>query len=362
MLVFSLILLAGYLVWLFYEAYANRRALRSFRHVIHVNGIRGKTTTCRLIDAHLRHAGFKVFTKTTGTDPVYIDTHGVEHPIRRLGLPNIAEQLSMIRRAYREGAEILILECMAVSPQLQQVTQEKMVQGDWNVITNVRYDHIFEMGDTLEEIAESLSATIPTHGVLFTGDEAFFPFFQERCRAVGTEAVLCPPGGGAGTEDRAIACAIGQRLGIAPERFPQSVSGYHADFGACKCYTLGERQFLDLFSANDPQSSLLLLRERFGDCRDLTLIYNHRPDRPDRLLLFLRYFFPHVPCRKVVVLGSGRLLALRLLRRQGISQVEAASDWRDALKRADTAQIAGVGNIKGQAYELVTYLESEAVS
>ena len=45
MLICSLILLAGYLVWLLGEAYINRRARRSFRHVIHVNGIRGKTTT-----------------------------------------------------------------------------------------------------------------------------------------------------------------------------------------------------------------------------------------------------------------------------------------------------------------------------
>lgn len=87
MLICSLILLAGYLVWLLGEAYINRRARRSFRHVIHVNGIRGKTTTCRLIDACLRQAGFRVFTKTTGTDPIYIDTAGVEHPIRRRGPP-----------------------------------------------------------------------------------------------------------------------------------------------------------------------------------------------------------------------------------------------------------------------------------
>ena len=170
MLTCSLILLAGYLFWLLGEAYINRRARRSFRHVIHVSGIRGKTTTCRLIDAHLRQAGLRVFTKTTGTDPVYIDTSGVEHPIRRHGPPHIGEQLSMIRRAWREGAEILILECMAVSPELQRVAQQQMVQGDWNVITNVRYDHIFEMGESLEEIAESLSAVIPSGGVLFTGD------------------------------------------------------------------------------------------------------------------------------------------------------------------------------------------------
>lgn len=357
MLTCSLILLAGYLLWLLGEAYINRRARRSFRHVIHVNGIRGKTTTCRLIDAHLRQAGLRVFTKTTGTDPVYIDTAGVEHPIRRHGPPHIGEQLSMIRRAWREGAEILVLECMAVSPELQRVAQQQMVQGDWNVITNVRYDHIFEMGESLEEIAESLSAVIPSGGVLFTGDQNFFPFFKARCQTAGAEAVLCSGGGSPGSENRAIACAIGARLGIPEESFPASAGFYHADFGACQCYHLGDQRFLDLFSANDPQSSLLLLNEQFSPGETLTLIYNHRTDRPDRLLLFLRYFFPQVPCHKVIVLGQGRRLVRRLLRRAGVRQIELASGWRDALDRADTRDIAGIGNIKGQAYELVSFLE-----
>lgn len=358
MLVFSLILLAGYLSWLIWEAQMNRRARKSFRHVIHVNGIRGKTTTCRLIDAHLRQAGYRVFTKTTGTEPVYIDTAGQEHPIRRLGRANISEQLAMMRKAYREGAEIVILECMAVAPQLQRVAQEQIVQGDWNVITNVRYDHIFEMGESLEEIAESLSGTIPKNGVLFTGEEEQFPFFQECCQKAGTEAVLCRSNGKPGDENRAIACAIGEKLGIAPERFPEAASRYHEDFGSHKCYTLGEKQFLDLFSANDPQSSRMLLEETFPDREDLTIIYNHRSDRQDRLLLFIRYFFPQVRCRKIIVIGEGRWFAKLRLQRAGLPCVETAASWSKALSQADTPVVVGIGNIKGQGYEMVEHAES----
>jgi len=95
MLKISLLLFGGYLAWLLWEGYANRRARHAFRHVIHVNGIRGKTATCRLIDAQLRRAGFKVFTKTTGTAPLYIDTAGVEHSIFRRGPANIIEQAAI---------------------------------------------------------------------------------------------------------------------------------------------------------------------------------------------------------------------------------------------------------------------------
>ena len=54
MLILVLLMTTGYLGYLLWEKWANDRAIKSFRYIIHVNGIRGKTGTCRLIDAHLR--------------------------------------------------------------------------------------------------------------------------------------------------------------------------------------------------------------------------------------------------------------------------------------------------------------------
>ena len=102
-------LFAAVLCYFFIENRINRACLASFHAVVHVNGIRGKTSTCRLIDAALR-TRYKVFTKTTGTDAMIIDVNGHESPVRRLGPANIHEQLRIIRRARREGAQILILE------------------------------------------------------------------------------------------------------------------------------------------------------------------------------------------------------------------------------------------------------------
>ena len=48
-LLFTAIIL--YLLYLFLEHRQNEAARRSFLHVIHVNGIRGKTGTCRTLDA-----------------------------------------------------------------------------------------------------------------------------------------------------------------------------------------------------------------------------------------------------------------------------------------------------------------------
>ena len=351
------LLLIGYLAFLIWEKWANDRALASFRYVIHVNGIRGKTGVCRLIDAHLRGAGYRVFTKTTGSTPCYIDTQGVEHEIRRLGNANIGEQLAMIRRAHREQAEVLILECMAVQPELQSVAQEQMVRGNLNVITNVRYDHVFEMGESLEEIAASLAHTVPENGMLFTSDEAFYPYFREVARKKNTEVILCREGQYALTENEAIACALGRAIGIPEEDFPKHISCYKEDFGAHRMYEREEGRFLNLFSANDPQSTKKLLDLFYDDTSDVVLLYNNRTDRPDRLLLFLRHFFPAVKCRKIIVMGESRSLALRLLRRQGFREIEQVKSWQEAVKLCQGADVVGIGNIKGQAYDMIAHYE-----
>ena len=119
------------------EKVIHDRQQKDFLAVIHVNGIRGKTSTCRLLDAALR-TKYQVFTKTTGTDPVWIGIDGTEHPIRRWGPANIHEQLKMLRKAHQQRAQIVILECMAVQPELQRICQEQIVQSEITVITNVR--------------------------------------------------------------------------------------------------------------------------------------------------------------------------------------------------------------------------------
>ena len=169
-------------------ALEQRRALKDrakLAHVVHVNGIRGKSTVTRLIDAGLRAGGWKVFCKTTGTVPMTIGVDNVARPLIRRGRANIREQLDILHRAAREGAQILVLECMAVDPALQNVAQHRMVRGDVGVITNVRLDHTEEMGETLEEICNSLSNTIPRNGYLFTADPDFYPQLRRNAEAIG---------------------------------------------------------------------------------------------------------------------------------------------------------------------------------
>lgn len=359
MLALAIVLTVGYIGYLVWEKMTNDKALDSFKYIIHINGIRGKTSVCRLIDAHLRGAGYKVFTKTTGTTPFYIDTFGKEHEIHRKSPANIVEQLRMIRRAFQEGAEVLIMECMAVAPELQLTAQRDMVKGRLNVITNVRYDHIFEMGSSLDEIAESLANTTPAGGALFTADENYYDFFREKCSAVGSEAILCRKGEYAKNENEAIACALGEYIGIPVCTFAEHAVNYREDFGAHKLYDKNGIKFLNLFSVNDPQSTKNILEDYFKDTTGVTFIYNNRADRPDRLLLFIKYFFSDIACKKVIVIGESRGLVKRMLHKQGCQNVGTALSWRDALDGADSHSIVGIGNIKGQACDMIEYFEEE---
>ena len=379
-LLFLLIIL--WFSYLLLESYLNRKYLASFRAVIHVNGIRGKTSTCRAIDAALR-TRYRVFTKTTGTDAAMIDVSGTEHPVRRLGPANIHEQLRIIRRAHKEGAEILILECMAVNPVLQKTAQEQIVRGSICVITNVRYDHVFEMGDTKEEIAYALSAVIPEHGVLVTADPLGETYFGDACRRKGTELVLCVPEeseAGTAAENELIARAVSRRLGVTEEEFVRSRSRVQEDFGVRRIYDVTTSEgipcrFLNLFSANDPESTYTNLEDALGHLKKLpagspgegpagvplVFLYNHRADRPDRALLFARHFIPQYPGVPVYLSGEGASLAGRMFRKAGAGQIHV-------LRNQDVADlnihgllpgtmIAGIGNIKGPAFDLILKLE-----
>ncbi|MEM7336860.1 MAG: poly-gamma-glutamate synthase PgsB, partial [Chloroflexota bacterium] len=154
--------------------------IQNIPYRIHVNGIRGKSTVTRLIAGMLREAGYETIAKTTGSAARVIHEDGTESPINRLGAPTIVEQMRIIAQHTTEDTEALVIECMAVNPLYQNITQHQIVQGNITVITNVREDHQDVMGESLLEIADSLSNTIPEGGLLITAEDR--PELVERLR------------------------------------------------------------------------------------------------------------------------------------------------------------------------------------
>jgi poly-gamma-glutamate synthase PgsB/CapB len=100
-----------------------------------------------------------------------IDRTGAESPIFRRGAATINEQIDIVGQWVNSEVRALVIECMAVKPLYQKYSQEYIVRSDITIITNVREDHQEEMGETLEQIADSLSTTIPRGGILITAED-----------------------------------------------------------------------------------------------------------------------------------------------------------------------------------------------
>ena len=168
--IFGLLIFIGLMGYWIVQKRSHQARIDRIPLRIHVNGIRGKSTVTRLIAGMLREAGYNTVAKTTGSAARVIHEDGSETPITRLGAPTIMEQVRIIRDHTTPETEALVIECMAVNPKYQHITQHQIVQGNISVITNVREDHQDQMGESLLEIADSLSNTIPQEGLLITAE------------------------------------------------------------------------------------------------------------------------------------------------------------------------------------------------
>ena len=360
-------------VILIYLALERRCALQNrnkLQHVIHVNGIRGKSTVTRLIDAGLRAGGFRVFCKTTGTIPMVIGTDATARPLPRRGRANIREQLDMLRLAAQEDAQILVLECMAVDPALQHVTQHKMLQADIGVITNVRLDHTAEMGETLEEICDSLSNTIPKNGVLFTADEQFFAQLDRNAERIGCRTELVRPRGNEPEfdfpENLALALSVCRHLGVAEETALNGMLHYQRDPYALSLFRLpGGSIFVNGLSINDPQSTQLVferLAKRFDwDSSQLVLLINNRPDRGYRTEHMAMVAQALQPTQVWLLGASQRTAARAILKRAPHLEIRRFSQTGELpLDQIPQGKVVfAVGNVAGPGHEVMKRVREE---
>ncbi|MEI6197433.1 MAG: poly-gamma-glutamate synthase PgsB, partial [Verrucomicrobiota bacterium] len=120
------------------ERFLRGRAWKAVPIRIHVNGTRGKSSVTRLIWAALREAGIPTVAKTTGAAPRLLLPDGSERPVKRHGKPNIREQLRTLLLARRLGARAVVLECMALAPELQWIAEHSMARATVGVIANAR--------------------------------------------------------------------------------------------------------------------------------------------------------------------------------------------------------------------------------
>ncbi|MER6591964.1 poly-gamma-glutamate synthase PgsB [Micromonospora purpureochromogenes] len=266
-----------------------------------VNGIRGKSSITRLCAGALRGGGRVVVAKTTGTAARFIFPDASEEPVhRKFGIANVVEQIGIVRRAAVYHPDALVMECMAVMPALQEVNQSKLIRSNIGVLCNVREDHLAEMGPTLDDVARSLSRSMPVGGTCITAERERLAILQEEadrrdCRliAVDPESVSDHEMNGFGwitfKENVAIALAVAGELGVDRQSALRGMWEAPPDPGVLSVARVmhGDKRFrfANIFAANDPESTFMNIQQLEDQqliTRPLTMVINCRPDRIER--------------------------------------------------------------------------------
>lgn len=355
-MIFALLLLLFYILYLIYEKYKNDCCRRKCKHVIHVNGIRGKSAVARLIAAGLS-GRYQVFCKTTGTVPMMLYPDGTEREIQRIGLPNIKEQIATMKEAGRCEAEVAVLECMALNPSYQAVCTQKILQADISVITNVRQDHTDIFGPELTDVAHALSCSIGTNGLFFTTDGSYNEYFEQECKNKNTKAIFCVTAGNEYddvdfTENVKLALCVCEQLGVTQEEAFANISDfYKKDPGSMKIREIKIKnttvKFVDLLAVNDVDSLSLILQSRQDD--NAILLLHNRKDRPARLLSLAKFIGENQERYEKVWLSGGNLgLAKRLLKKYSVPTDKIVRFKPSFLQMlSEDTVIIAIGNYKG---------------
>ncbi len=372
------------------ELIVHRKRLARIPIRIHVNGTRGKTSVTRLIAAGLREAGVRCVAKTTGTVPRFILPNGREVPVYRPGGPNVIEQKQAVTMAAAQRAEALVVECMALQPHLQWLSESKLVRATHGVITNARPDHLDVMGPTEDDVARALAGTVPCDGVFLTAERKHREFFQQVAEERGSRFHAAEDISHSLTpEDIAafpyfehqdnieLALAVCEELGIESETALRGMWRAKPDPGAmteAKVEFFGRHVvFVNGFAANDPISTRYIWEQSLRRHRDLKrriAVFNCRSDRTDRSEQLAESYAGWTQADEVVLLGTGQYIFARAAVKSGldptrlvfVDQTHPADIFEILLGLSESsALVMGLGNIAGPGLALAEYFANRGM-
>ncbi|MDY6914119.1 MAG: poly-gamma-glutamate synthase PgsB [Planctomycetota bacterium] len=307
---------------------------------------------------------------------------GTEQPFPRQGPARLVEQIRVFRIAAAHRADALVLECMALQPHLQHLSQRRIVQAHIAVITNVRPDHLDVMGPDMDDVALALAAVAPPNGILITRQSYYDAFFRHICaeencelRLVSDDDVRRIPDALLArfcylehAENVAMALAVCQAAGVPREIAMEGMVCARPDPGALRVYRgqtdQGRWNFAAAFAANDPLSSMMLwdlLMQRYPDHTRRILVVNCRADRLDRSKQLGQMMAQHIQADLYVLVGMETHTAMRQAQLSGLAperivdmeKATAPQVYEYLMKSIKgNTLLVGIGNIRGLGVEL----------
>jgi poly-gamma-glutamate synthase PgsB/CapB len=312
-----ILILIGYI-----ERLNHQRVISSIPLRVHVNGTRGKSSVTRLIAAGLRAGGIRTFAKTTGTAPRIIDSKGKDRVIHRLRSASIGEQIKLMRLFSKEKPDAIVMECMAVQPEYQWISEHQMIQSHIGVITNARPDHLEEMGPTIDDVKKSLGNTIPYNGKVVFGEKNIVSAVSHVSKIRNTENIVADESMVTSKQvagfpyiehpqNIAVALKVCDVLGVNKEIALDGMQNSQPDPGALVVNNVdfgrGKVYFINSMAANDPVSTLQIwniVKNMFSSKKYFTIYLNCRDDRRSRTQQLLELIYKNIKPQKAIIRGK----------------------------------------------------------
>lgn len=243
---------------------------------ISIEGTRGKTSLAISLHGEIVGRGRTSFCKVTGAVPLLCVNNGAQI-LERKGPTRLYENVLNV-----PSSEYCVLENQGVSPYTLRVFNELFVRPQIIAVTNVRLDHVEEMGRTREKIARSIASSFGKAEIVFSGEanDRLNDIMEKRAKKlvrVPSEYPHLP-----GAEIPALLNEIVGFLGLGSI----DVGAYIGTIkDRLKWKEFNGIVFFDASKVNDPDSAALLIRW-LGD--NPFLFIQLRKDRPGRTWAFLK--------------------------------------------------------------------------
>ena len=367
------------------ESLIVRRRVNSISTRVHVNGTRGKSSVTRYIAAGLRAANMRCWGKVTGVHPTIIKPDGSALLIQRRGGARVQEQFRIISRAARDGVQALVLECMSIRPELQQL-EGRHFRPHVYILTNVKDDHREALGDSLTEQAIALCSAMAPGSTVITTDDDHLPILREIAARRGNKVIVA---GTLSPEQKeslpegvfavnvALAVAACRECGV-PEKisFPAILNEAAKSVRIAAQIGDAERfHVVDGFAVNDVPSARDFIeywQQRLPETSNLVVLFNARADRPLRSKVFAEYLPTISNLKRVIVFGTHAPYMKMALISQGYPR-ESVTLWTSEQVATPVKALSslgltsqdlaiGIGNIGGDGHHVSEVLAGEVAS
>ncbi len=264
----------------------------------------------------------RTFAKTTGTAPRIIDSKGKDRIIHRLRSASIGVQIKLLRLFSKEKPDAVVMECMAVQPEYQWISEHQMIQSHIGVITNARPDHLEEMGPTIDDVKKSLGNTIPYNGKIVLGEKNIVDSVSDVTALRSTKYFVADENKITDSQlagfsyiehpqNIAIALKVCKELGIDQETALNGMQNSNPDPGALVINNIdfgaGKIYFINSMAANDPVSTLQIwniINSKYFPNNYCTIYLNCREDRRSRTIQLLEVIYKKIKPKQAIIRGK----------------------------------------------------------